>query len=61
MAVKNKKDGNKKYIIIIVVLSIFVLALGGFIVYDKVTSDKCTCDEVANNEGNNSLDYWLIK
>lgn len=56
MAVKNKKDNNKKYIIIIVILSILVLALGGFIIYDKVIADKDTC-----NQGNNSLNYWLIK
>lgn len=47
---------NKKYIIIIVILSVLVLALGGFIVYDKVINNK---DK--NDKKNESLNYWLVK
>lgn len=54
---ENKKDNqnNKALIVLAIILSILVLGLGGFIVYDKVLSDK-PIDNKDNNNGNNNND-----
>ena len=53
--IKKDNQNNKVLIVLAVILSILVLGLGGFIVYDKVLSDK-PIDNKDNNNGNNNND-----
>ena len=56
---EDKKKKNKGFIIVIVILTILVIALGSYIIYDKVISNKTdTTEENLNNndEDENKLE-----
>lgn len=48
---------NKKMFYLVIVLSVLVVVLGGYIVYDKVMSTDNNSDEINNDIGNNNINY----